>query len=57
LFRRRIGGVFVVVVDDDLGEHAHKKVFSHKKKMSLLDNDNCLILVRLPGKCNFSLYF
>jgi hypothetical protein len=30
LFRKRIG---VVVVEDDLGEHAHKKLFSHKKKI------------------------
>jgi hypothetical protein len=32
MFRRRIGGVVVVVVEDDLGEHAPKKLFSHKKK-------------------------
>jgi hypothetical protein len=44
MFRRRIGGVFVVfvvedglgehakVVEDGLGEHAKKKLFSHKKK-------------------------
>jgi hypothetical protein len=35
MFRRMIGGV-VVVVEDDLGEHAKKKLFSHKKKISLL---------------------
>jgi phage repressor protein C with HTH and peptisase S24 domain len=38
LFRRRIGGVFVVV-EDGLGEHAHKKLFSQKKNISLLDNN------------------
>jgi phage repressor protein C with HTH and peptisase S24 domain len=38
LFRRRIGGI-IVVVEDDLGEHPHKKIFSHKKKISLLDNN------------------
>jgi hypothetical protein len=31
MFRRMIG-VFVVVVEDSLGEHAKKKLFSHKKK-------------------------
>jgi hypothetical protein len=42
MFRRRIGGVVVVVVvvvEDGLGEHAPKKLFSHKKKISLI-NDN-----------------
>jgi hypothetical protein len=42
MFRRRIGGVviFVVfVVEDGLGEHAPKKLFSHKKKISLLDDN------------------
>jgi hypothetical protein len=42
MFRRRIGAiVFVVVVfvDDGLGERAKKKLFSHKKIISLL-NDN-----------------
>jgi hypothetical protein len=37
LFSKRIGG-FVVVVDR-LGEHAHKKLFSHKKIFSLLDDN------------------
>jgi hypothetical protein len=36
MFRRRIGVVVVVV--DGLGEHAPKKLFSHKKKISLLDD-------------------
>jgi hypothetical protein len=37
MFRRRIGGVFVVVVvvEDGLGELAPKKLFSHMKKISL----------------------
>jgi hypothetical protein len=39
MFKRRIGGVFVVVVEDSLGEHAKKKLFSHKKKFSLLDDN------------------
>jgi hypothetical protein len=31
MFRRRIRGVVVVVVvEDDLGKHAKKKLFSHK---------------------------
>jgi hypothetical protein len=34
LFSKRIGGVVVVV-----GEHAKKKLFSHKKKISLLDDN------------------
>jgi hypothetical protein len=38
MFKRRIGGV-VVVVEDDLGEHAPKKLFSRKKKISLLDDN------------------
>ena len=38
MFRRRIGGV-IVVVEDGLREHAKKKLFSHKK-MFLLLNDN-----------------
>jgi hypothetical protein len=37
LFSRRIGVVFVVV-EDGLGEHAKKKLFSHKKIVSLLDD-------------------
>ena len=33
MFRRRIGGVVVVVVvEDGLGERAQKNHFSHKKK-------------------------
>jgi hypothetical protein len=41
LFNKRIGGIFVVVVvvEDGLGERAHKNLFSHKKKFLLL-NDN-----------------
>jgi hypothetical protein len=40
MFKRRIGGVgVVVVVVDYLGEHAQKKIFSHKKKISLLDDN------------------
>jgi hypothetical protein len=35
MFRRRI----VVVVVDGLGEHAKKKLFSHKKKFLLLDDN------------------
>jgi hypothetical protein len=31
--------VVVVVVEDSLGEHAHKKLFSHKKQISLLDDN------------------
>jgi hypothetical protein len=37
LFSKRIGGV--VLVEDGLGEHAKKKLFSHKKKISLLDEN------------------
>jgi hypothetical protein len=37
MFRRRIGGV--VVVEYSLGECAKKKLFSHKKKNSLLDDN------------------
>jgi hypothetical protein len=36
MFRRRIGGVGVVVV---VGEGAKKKLFSHKKKNSLLGDN------------------
>jgi hypothetical protein len=36
MFKRRIG---VVVVEDDLGERAKKILFSHKKKISLLDDN------------------
>jgi hypothetical protein len=41
MFRRRIGGVsfVVVVVEDDLGEHAKKKLFSHKNLFLLLDDN------------------
>jgi len=47
MFRRRIGGVVVVVVvevvvvvaEDGLGEHAPKKLFSHEKKIPLLDDN------------------
>jgi hypothetical protein len=37
MFRRRIGGV--VVVEDNLGECAKKKLFSYKKKILLLDDN------------------
>jgi hypothetical protein len=39
MFRRRIVVVVVVVVEDGLGERAPKKLFSHKKKISLLDDN------------------
>jgi len=40
MFRRRIVVVVVFVVDEDgLGERAPKKLFSHKKKISLLDDN------------------
>jgi hypothetical protein len=39
MFRRRIRGVNFVVVEDGLGEHVKKKLFSQKKTISLL-NDN-----------------
>jgi hypothetical protein len=39
MFRRSIGGVVVVVVEDGPGERAKKKLFSHKKKISLLDDN------------------
>jgi hypothetical protein len=38
LFRRRIV-VVVVVAEDDLGERAHKKNFSQKKKKIQLDDN------------------
>jgi hypothetical protein len=40
MFRSRIGSVVVVVVvvEDGLGERAQKKLFSHKKKILLLDD-------------------
>jgi hypothetical protein len=57
MFRRRIGVVVVVVVEDDLGEHAPKKLFSHKKKNSLLDDNKGLISISLPGRCTFSYLF
>jgi hypothetical protein len=37
MFIRRIG--CVVVVEDGLGEHAKKKLFSHKKFFLLLDDN------------------
>jgi hypothetical protein len=37
MFRRRI--VVVLLLEDGLGEHAKKKLFSHKKKISLLDDN------------------
>jgi hypothetical protein len=37
LFIRRIG-VIVVIVEDGLGEHTHKKLYSHKKTISLDNN-------------------
>ena len=39
MFIRRIFVVFVVVFEDGLGEHAPKKLFSHKKNISLLDDN------------------
>jgi len=35
MFRRRI----FVIVEDGLREHAKKKLFSHKKNFSLLDDN------------------
>jgi hypothetical protein len=57
MFKRRIGGVVVVVVEDDLGEHAKKKLFSHKKKISLLDDNKGLISISFPRRCTFSYLF
>jgi hypothetical protein len=37
LFRRRIVGV--VVVEYDVGERSNEKIFSHKKKNSLINNN------------------
>jgi hypothetical protein len=39
MFRRRIFVVVFVVVEDGLGEHAPKKLFSHKNKISILDDN------------------
>ena len=40
MFRRSIGGVVVVVfVEDGLGQSAKKNLFSHKKKIALLDDN------------------
>jgi hypothetical protein len=38
MFRRRIGDVFFVV-EDGLGERSQKNIFSHKKKIPLLDDN------------------
>jgi hypothetical protein len=38
LFRRSVV-VVVVVVEDGLGERAHKNLFSHKNFFSLLDDN------------------
>jgi hypothetical protein len=35
MLRRRIGGVVVIVVEDDLGEHAKKKtIFTQEKNFA-----------------------
>jgi hypothetical protein len=34
MFRRRIGGVVVVVVEDGLGEHAPKTLFTQEKNFA-----------------------
>ena len=39
MLRMRIEGVVVVVVENGLGERAKKKLFSHKKFFSLLDDN------------------
>jgi hypothetical protein len=39
MFRKRIGGYVVVFMEDGLGERAKKKLFSHKKKISLIDDN------------------
>jgi hypothetical protein len=58
MFIRRIGVVvFVVVVEDGLGEHAPKKLFSHKKKIPLLNDNKGYISVSLPERCTFSYLF
>jgi hypothetical protein len=56
LFRRSIGVVvIVVVVEDSLGERAHKKN-SHKKKIWLL-NDKGWISLAYPKNANFLFVF
>jgi hypothetical protein len=45
--------VVVVVVEDNLGERTHEKIFSLKKKNLLLDNNKGWISVSLLGKCKF----
>jgi hypothetical protein len=47
----------MLIVVDGLGEHAPKKLFSHKKKISLLDDNKGQISVSLPGRCTFSYLF
>jgi hypothetical protein len=43
LFIKRIGGVFVVIVfvENGVGDIPHKKLFSHGKTISLLDDNKC----------------
>jgi hypothetical protein len=56
MFKRRIGGV-VVVVEYGLGERAQKILFSHKKKIMLLDDNKGYTSVSLPERCTFSYLF
>ena len=58
MFRRGIGVVVVVVVfEDGLGEHAPKKLFSHKKTIPLLNDNKAYISVSLPERCTFPICF
>jgi hypothetical protein len=57
LFRRRVLGVVVVVVEEGLGEHAKKKLFSHKKKICFSMTTRVRYRLAYPEKCTFSYLF
>jgi len=55
LFRRRIGGVFIVVVEDDLREHAHKNSFHRRNNFRFSTTTMVKSQLAYPENVDFNL--
>jgi hypothetical protein len=57
LFSKRNGSVVVVVIEDGLGEHAKKKLFSHKKKNRFSMTTKVRSRLAYPEDAHFPIFF